>query len=147
MTSTPSTRPPSKGLDIGLWCAQALLALVYVPAGAMKLFSPVAEVAAQIPWAGDVPEIALRLIGVVDLSAGLGLLLPTITRIAPRLTVWAAAGSIALQLCAMAFHFIRGEYPVILMNVTIIALSAFVLWGRAGRAAVTARGTARAIAR
>ena len=91
------------------------------------------------------PEIALRLIGVVDLSAGLGLLLPTITRIAPRLTVWAAAGSIALQVCAMAFHFIRGEYPVILMNVVIIALSAFVLWGRAGRAAVTARRTARAI--
>lgn len=140
MTSSLHARAPSKGLRIGLWCAQALLALVYLPAGAMKLFSPVAQVAAQIPWAGDVPEAFLRLIGVVDLSAGLGLLLPALTRIAPRLTVWAAIGSIVLQICAMSFHISRGEYPVIPMNLTIIAFSAFVAWGRARRAPIAARG-------
>ncbi len=142
MTSSLPARPPSKGLRIGLWCAQALLALVYIPAGAMKLFSPVAQVAAQIPWAGDVPEAFLRLIGVVDLSAGLGLLLPALTRIAPRLTVWAAIGSIALQICAMLFHISRGEYPVVPMNLTIIALSAYVAWGRARRVPIVPRGAA-----
>jgi uncharacterized membrane protein YphA (DoxX/SURF4 family) len=142
MTSSLPARPPSKGLRIGLWCVQALLALVYIPAGAMKLFSPVAQGAAQIPWAGDVPEAFLRLIGVVDLSAGLGLLLPALTRIAPRLTVWAAIGSIALQICAMLFHISRGEYPVVPMNLTIIALSAYVAWGRARRVPIAPRGAA-----
>jgi len=140
MTSPLPTPSPSTGLRIGLWCAQALLALVYIPAGAMKLLSPVAQVAQQIPWAGDVPEAFLRLIGVVDLAAGLGLLLPALTRIAPRLTVWAAVGSIALQVCAMAFHLGRGEYPVVPMNLTILAISAFVLWGRARRVPIAARG-------
>lgn len=142
MTTSLPARTSSKGLRIGLWSAQALLALVYVPAGAMKLFSPVAQVAAQIPWAGDVPEAFLRLIGVVDLSAGLGLLLPALTRIAPRLTVWAAIGSIALQVCAMSFHISRGEYPVVPMNLTIIAFSAFVAWGRTRRAPIVPRGAA-----
>ncbi len=130
---------PSKRMRIGLWLAQILAALVYVPAGAMKLFSPVAQVATQIPWAADVPELFLRFIGVVDLSAGLGLLLPALTRIAPRLTIWAGIGSTALQLCAICFHISRGEYFVVPMNLVIIALSLFVAWGRAKKAPISPR--------
>lgn len=132
---------PTAGLPlrISLWTAQLLLAAIYVPAGLMKLFSPVAEVAQQIPWAGDVPELFLRAIGMVDLAAGLGLLLPALTRIMPRLTLMAATGSIALQLLALIFHGMRGEMFVIPFNLVIIALSAFVLWGRANKAPITAR--------
>ena len=140
MTTSSLTLPASKGMRIGLWLSQLLLALVYIPAGAMKLFAPVSVVAAQIPWAGDVTEPFLRLIGAVDLSAGLGILLPALTRIAPGLTVWAARGSIALQICAMAFHAIRGEFAVLPMNFVIIGLSLYVAWGREKRAPIAARG-------
>ncbi|PLK47004.1 DoxX family protein [Uliginosibacterium sp. TH139] len=129
----------SKGMRFGLWFSQLLLALVYMPAGLMKLTSPVAQAATQIPWAADVPEMFLRFIGLVDLSAGLGLLLPALTRIAPRLTVFAAYGSVALQLCAFFFHISRGEYFVLPMNLLLIALALFVAWGRTKKAPIASR--------
>lgn len=129
----------SKGMRFGLWFSQVLLALVYVPAGLMKLTSPVTQVATQIPWAADVPELFLRFIGLVDLSAGLGLILPAVTRIAPRLTVFAAYGSVALQVCAFIFHISRGEYVVLPMNLVLIALALFVAWGRTRKAPIVSR--------
>ncbi len=125
---------PSMAMKFSLWGSQILLALVYVPAGFMKLMSPVEQVAAQIPWANDVPEWFLRFIGVVDLAAGVGILLPALIRFMPQLTLAAALGSILLQVLAMGFHGIRGELFVIPFNVLILGLSAFVLWGRSVRA-------------
>lgn len=138
--TTNSLPTASKGLRFALWFAQGLLLLVYAPAGLMKLFSPVAEVASQIPWAADVPEAFLRFIGLVDLSAGLGLTLPALTRIAPRLTVAAAYGSVALQVCAAIFHASRGEFAVVPMNLVLIGLALFVAWGRTRKAPIAARG-------
>lgn len=140
MTASNPRLPASKALRVALWVAQILIALVYIPAGGMKLFSPVAEVAAQIPWAGDVPVAFLRFIGMVDLAAGLGVLLPSITRIAPKLTVWAAVGSVLLQCCALCFHISRGEYVVVPVNLVVMGLSFFVAKGRARRAPIAARG-------
>lgn len=144
--SSTSNESASKGMRIGLWAAQIVLGLMYIPAGAMKLFSPVAQVATQIPWAGDVPEWFLRMIGAIDLSAGLGVLLPALTRIAPGLTVWAAIGSIALQICALVFHLSRGEYFVAPVNLVLIALSLYVAWGRAKKAPIRAREAATTVA-
>ncbi len=138
--SNPTLQTASKPLRIGLWLSQMVLALVYVPAGSMKLFSPIAQVAAQIPWAADMPSWFVRMIGVVDLSAGLGVVLPALTRIAPGLTVWAARGSIVLQICAMFFHGMRNEWAVLPFNAFLIALAAFIAWGRSSRAPITARG-------
>ena len=139
--TTNSFPHASKGVRFGLWFAQVLLLVVYAPAGLMKLLSPVAEVATQIPWAADVPEFFLRFIGVVDLAAGLGMILPALTRIAPRLTVAAAYGSVALQLCALTFHLGRGEYVVVPMNLLLIALALFVAWGRTKKAPIAARSS------
>lgn len=140
MNANPSmSRGRQLRFSIGLWLAQVMLALVYIPAGSMKLFAPVAQVAANIPWAGDVSEIFLRFIGVVDLSAGLGVLLPSLTRIYPRLTIVAAVSSIVLQLLAMVFHASRGEIMVIPFNLFLIVLAAFVAWGRSKKVRILPR--------
>lgn len=140
MNTNPSmSRGRQLGFTIGLWLAQLLLALVYIPAGSMKLFAPLAQVAANIPWAGDVSETFLRLIGVVDLSAGVGIMLPSLTRIYPRLTVVAAVSSIVLQVLAIAFHASRGELMVIPFNLLLIALAAFVAWGRSKKVIILPR--------
>ncbi len=142
MTNTQLSAPASKRLRIALWIAQVLLALVYIPAGLTKLFSPVAEVATQIPWAADVAVPFLRFIGAVDLSAGLGIILPALTRLAPRLTIGAAIGSVVLQIAALIFHSSRGEFFVVPFNLVLIALSAFVAWGRIKKAPIAGRGEA-----
>lgn len=128
-----------KGWRIGLWVAQVMLALVYLPAGATKLLAPIAEVAQQMPWAADVAPSFVRFIGAVDLAAGIGILLPAMLRIFPRLTVWAALGSVVLQLCAIMLHTTRGEYSVVPFNLVLIALAVLVAWGRTVKAPIEAR--------
>jgi hypothetical protein len=46
---------------------------------------------------------------------------------------------VVLQLLAMAFHVSRGEIPVLPLNLVLLTLSAFVLWGRATRAPIAPR--------
>jgi uncharacterized membrane protein YphA (DoxX/SURF4 family) len=130
---------PSKGLVVGLWVVQALLAVVFVGTGLWKLLTPVPKLAAMIPWAGQVSEGFLDFTGVVDLLGGLGLMLPALTRIKPGLTVLAALGCALLQMCAIGFHVSRGEASHAPFNFLLVALSIFVLWGRGTRAPIRPR--------
>jgi hypothetical protein len=145
-TSTETTKASADSkvqagrlLRSSLWLSQLLLTAVYLPAGLMKLLAPVNTVATQIPWSAEVPEQFLRTIGVIDIAAGLGILLPALLRLYPRLTLVAAAGSMLLQLCAMAFHSYRAEWMVLPMNLSILGLSWWVLYGRLNRAPIISR--------
>lgn len=140
LPTTASKTTAGPVLRGGLWVAQGLLAFMYLWSASLKLGKSPADLAGMIPWAAQVPEAFLRTIGAVDLAAGLGILLPALTRIAPRLTVAAALGSTALQVCAMVFHLSRGEAAVLPLNVVLLALSLFVAWGRTRKAPIAPRG-------
>ncbi|HYF43327.1 MAG TPA: DoxX family protein [Ramlibacter sp.] len=137
---TASTLNPTapKGWRISLWIAQILLAAMYIPSGLMKLTQPLSELARQMAWTADLPQL-VRIAGAADLAAGLGLILPALTRIAPRLTVWAAIGATVLQVFAMVLHASRGEFGVLPINAILIALQLFVIWGRTRKAPIAPR--------
>ncbi|RKH30284.1 DoxX family protein [Corallococcus praedator] len=130
---------PSKALPVSLWVVQALLGLLFVGTGLWKLLTPVSQLAAMIPWAGQVPEAFLQATAVIDLCGGLGIVLPSLTRIKPALTVLAALGCTALQLSAIVFHVSRGEAANTPFNFLLVALSLFVFWGRRYRAPIPPR--------
>ncbi|MET0795216.1 MAG: DoxX family protein [Polyangiaceae bacterium] len=130
---------PSTALSIGLWLVQASLSITFTGTALWKLLTPVPKLAAMIPWAGQVPPAFLYLTALVDLCGGLGVVLPAITRIKPGLTALAALGCAALQLCAVAFHFSRGEGANTPFNFFLAALSLFVAWGRHSRAPIPPR--------
>ena len=139
-TTTTLTYPqPGRGLQIGLWVAQVLIAIVFIGAGFVKLSTPIAELSINMPWAGQYPEGFVRFMGLVDLAGGLGIILPALTRILPRLTVLAALGCVVLQVCALVFHLSRGEAMVAPLNLVLLALSLFVLWGRGRKAPILPR--------
>ncbi len=125
-----TTASPSKGLNVGLWIVQGLLALTFAGTGAWKLATPIPELAAKMPWMGQVSPSFLYVTGVFDLLGGLGLVLPPLTRIKPGLTPLAALGCAALQASAIVFHFSRGEAANTPFNFLLVALSLFVAWGR-----------------
>ncbi|WP_224363955.1 DoxX family protein [Hyalangium versicolor] len=131
---------PSNALPISLWVVQVLLAIVFVGTGFWKLLTPVPKLAAVIPWAGQVPAGFLYATGVIDLCGGLGIVLPSLTRIKPGLTVLAALGCAALQVSAIVFHFSRGEAANTPFNFLLVALSLFVFWGRRSRAPIQPQG-------
>ena len=140
MTTQSLTAPVSKGTNISIWVAQVIGAALFIMSGAMKLFTPIPELAAMMPWAGEYSVGFVRFIGVVDIAGGLGLLLPSLTRIMPRLTVIAAAACVVLQILAIGFHAMRGEFEVLPLNVVYIACALIVLWGRGRKAPITPRG-------
>ena len=128
-TSTLASAQPRKLLGAFLWLAQGVLAFFFLWGAWMKLGMPLDEAAKMAPWVAAQPGLA-KFTGIVDLLGGLGILLPALLRIQPRLSVLAAVGIIALQALAMGFHLMRGEAMVLPMNVVLLALAAFVLWGR-----------------
>ena len=127
------------GLNIAIWIAQFLVGVPFIAAGFMKLTGPIPELAASLRWPGDVPEMLVRAMGVVDLLGGVGILLPALTRIKPGLTVAAALGCVALQACAMVFHLSRGEVMMVPVNSIFLLLSLFVAWGRGRKAPIDPR--------
>jgi type III secretory pathway component EscU len=120
-------------LDFWLWAAAVVAGLLYLLAAGMKLFQPIDKLAAMMKWPGDYPATFVRSIGLVDLAAALGLVLPLATGILTFLTPLAALGSVVLQVLAIGFHGRRGETKqTVGLNIVLLALSAFVLWGRRG---------------
>jgi DoxX-like family len=134
-----SSSSPSKSLIIGLWAAQAFLALTFVGGGVWKLATPLPALAAMMPWVGQVSPSFFYLTAVCDVLGGLGVLLPSLTRVKPQLTVLAALGCVALMVCAIIFHLARGEAANTPFNFLMLALSVFVAWGRRSPAPIARR--------
>ena len=82
---THSAPAAGKGLRIGLWAAQLLLAVAFGFAGGMKLVATAQFVAMGMP------APLVYFIGVAEVAGALGVVLPAATRIAPILTAWAGA--------------------------------------------------------
>jgi len=127
----------SKGLNITLWILQFLLAAMYLMAGFTKLSRPIEKLAESLPWAAEVSEGLVRFIGASELLGALGLLLPSLLRIKPKLTVFAAIGLALVQLFAIVFHVSRGETSVIGMNFILFLIAVFIAWGRAKKVPIT----------
>lgn len=134
------TSTPSKGLHIGLWVAQGLLASAFLMAGGNKVSAPMEQLQAQMPWVQGSLGGAARFIGVMELLGALGLILPAATRILPKLTPLAAAGLLTVMSLASVLHLSRGEYPMIVANLMLGSLAAFIAWGRFKKAPIAARG-------
>lgn len=116
----------SKTINIFLWAAQVLLALTFIWAGFMKIFKPEDL---PFPWIKANPNLVL-ITGIIDLLAGLGIVLPALLRVQPKLTVLTAYGIIALMITASIFHISRGEAKDIGFNIFILLIAIFIAWGR-----------------
>ncbi len=129
-TALPSLAAPRKGMHIGLWVTQALLAVAFLGAGATKLGTPIEELQAQMPWVAGAMGSAVRFIGVVEVLGALGLILPAATRIMPKLTPLAASGLLVVMVLGAVTHVSRGEYAMIVANLVLGGMAAFIAWGR-----------------
>ncbi len=127
---------PSKAINITLWIAQVILGSMFIMAGIMKSTQAIEKLSPQIPWTANVPELLVRFIGISEFLGAIGLLLPSILRIQPKLTVWAARGIATIMLFAIIFHVMRGEVQVIGINIVIGLIALFIAWGRTKKAII-----------
>jgi uncharacterized membrane protein YphA (DoxX/SURF4 family) len=124
-------------MNILLWIAQALLSATFIWSGFMKLFQP-EKVAEMWAWAGENPMLS-KVTGVIDLLAGVGLILPALLRIQPKLTIYAAYGALLLMIAASVFHISRGEGSQIGFNIFVALLAAFIAWGSQKKAPIATK--------
>lgn len=129
----------SRAIHIALWVVQVVLTASFVWAAWMKLFQPIDRLSAMWPWTGQVPTALVRATGIVDFLGAMGLILPSLLRIQPRLTPIAAMAIIVLMLCASVFHSMRGEASVIGVNIVFGIMAAFVAWGRFVKAPIASK--------
>jgi uncharacterized membrane protein YphA (DoxX/SURF4 family) len=116
---------------MALWIVANVLAVAFLGSGLMKQFVPKEKlVASGQGWAQDFSPTNIRLIGLVEIVGAIGLVLPAVTHIAPILVPLAAIGLILVMVGAAVVHARRNETAHVIVNVALLALAAFVVWGR-----------------
>lgn len=53
----PPSSTGSRGIRVGLWLAQGVLALAFGTAGATKTFIPLGDLGTSLPWVSSVPPL------------------------------------------------------------------------------------------
>jgi len=140
MTTETLSAPKRNWINIGLWTAQVLLAIAYLAAGSMKLFTPIDALGTMMAYVPTMPELFIRFVGLAEILGAVGLILPAATRILPVLTPAAAVGLSIVQVGAIVLHGVRGETATSLpVNLILLALSVFIIWGRTKKAPIAAR--------
>jgi hypothetical protein len=113
-------------MNYALWIVQALLALIFLFAGGMKLVLPIEAMTRQMP----LPGLFIRFIGVTEVLGAIGVILPGLLRIRQGLTSLAASGMVILMIGATVITLAYVGVAPALMPFTVGLLSAFVAYGR-----------------
>ena len=117
-----------------VWIGQGLLAVAMLGAGAMKLTQSKQQLMASgnMDWTEEFPEPQIKGIGLLEVLAALGLVLPALLDVAPMLVHVAAVGVALLMLGAAATHLRRGEGKLVPVNVVLLAIAVFIAIERFG---------------
>lgn len=121
-------------MDLALWIAAGMLAAVALTGGVSKAFVPKEKLAAAHGggWTEDAGAGFVKALGVLELLAAAGLVLPAALGVAPVLVPVTASCWVLLMVGAMITHGRRGERPFVMLNLVYLALAAFIAWGRFG---------------
>lgn len=122
-------------INILLWVIQGLLAALFLFAGGMKLVLPLEALAGPIA----LPGLFMRFIGVAEVAGALGLILPSLLRIQPRLTPVAAGGLVIIMIGATVLTGLAGPAAMALVPGLVGVLAGFVAYGRVRTAPIAAR--------
>lgn len=114
-------------MNITLWFVQALLALAYLAHGFMMLF-PSPEIAALMD--ANIWKPFRLFLGVAEVAAAVGLIVPGLTRIKPWLVPLAAALLLPIMIGATVSHLSRGEYGSSVTTTLLLALLSAVAYLR-----------------
>jgi uncharacterized membrane protein YphA (DoxX/SURF4 family) len=121
-------------MNITLWVIASLLAFAFLAAGLTKLTQPRQKLAASpgMGWTENFSPGTIKLIGLLEILAAIGLILPAALGITQVLVPLAALGLSLLMIGAAITHARRHELPMIAGNLVLLVLAAVVAWGRFG---------------
>jgi putative oxidoreductase len=122
-----------------LWTLQVLLALAFLAHGMLFLFPPAAMVEQMN---ASLPRWFQLFLGVAEVLAAIGLILPGLTRIQPWLVPCASAGIMIVMVSATIFHLARAEGSSALTTLVLLLMATVVTYARWRVSPILARGRA-----
>lgn len=126
-------------MNIVLWILQVLLAIAFLAHGYMFLF-PSPEIAALMN--ASLPRWFQLFLGVAEVAAGVGLVLPGVTRIQPGLVTWAAVGIVMVMISATVWHLARAEWSSAAITFLLLVMAASLAYMRHRVLPIRTRATA-----
>ena len=123
-----------------LWIVAGLLAAAFLFSGGLKVILSKDKLRATgrilqmdaAAWTEDFSAGSIKAIGVLEVLAAIGLVLPPVLRIAPVLAPLAALGLVLLMIGAVFTHIRRKEARAVVATLAYLTLAAVVVWGRLG---------------
>jgi hypothetical protein len=127
-------------MNIVLWIAAGLLALVALTGGFTKTFMPKEKLEQHdgAAWTRDVSPAFVKTLGVLELLAAIGLILPAVVDVAPVMVPVTAVCWVGLMIGAMITHARLGQLKLVMVNTVYVALAVFIAVGRFGPESFTA---------
>lgn len=119
-------------LSLVLWLVQLVLALLFAGVGFMKITQRHKRLAENLRWPEDFSPATVKFIGVMEVLAAVGLVVPEASGSFPVLTPLAASGLTVLMALAIYVHVRRGERNRIALAAILMILSLLVALGRFG---------------
>jgi uncharacterized membrane protein YphA (DoxX/SURF4 family) len=124
-------------MNIVLWILQVLLAAAFFAHGLLFL-NPPPDIAVQMN--ASMPRWFQLFLGVAEVLAAIGLILPGLTRVLPWLVTWAAVGITFVMVSATIFHLARSEWSSALVTLVLLAMATYLAYMRARVMPIRARG-------
>jgi uncharacterized membrane protein YphA (DoxX/SURF4 family) len=116
-------------MDTTIWIIQSLMAVLFTFHG-LAMFNPPAAVQESVVKKMGYSLPFLKIIGTLEVLGGLGLILPSWTRIMPILSPLAALGLVIIMIGAAVSHTRQGEGKQTVATSVVTLLVAFVAIGR-----------------
>lgn len=118
-------------LNVALWICQIFLAIVFAYSGVMKTTKTEKELVAMgQTGVENLSPALIHFIGISEIVAIIGIILPWLTGIMPVLTPVAAICFGIIMILAAVAHFRRNEKMTVLLNLFLLLICAFVAYGR-----------------
>jgi uncharacterized membrane protein len=114
-------------MNILLWILQILLAAAFFAHGLLFL-TPPPDIAKLMD--ASLPRWFQLFLGIAEIAAAIGLILPGLTRVMPWLVTWAAAGIVIVMVSATIYHVVRNEITSALITLLLLVMAAFVAYMR-----------------
>jgi uncharacterized membrane protein YphA (DoxX/SURF4 family) len=125
----------TKIFNVLLWILQILWGVFFSFTGFGKIlaYDPAVwnQMLHNVAWFSAVPQGLFVFIGVCEFLGGVGLILPAMTGVKPKLTPFAAIGLTLVMILAAIFHVVRGEFNFFVpLNLVLGGVAAFIAYGR-----------------
>ncbi len=122
----------AKLMNLTLWIVAGLLAALALFSGATKVFLPKAKLDEASDWTENTGIGFVRTLGGLEILAAAGLTLPAALDIAPVMVPVTAVCWVLLMIGGIITHARYGHYKYVVLCFALLAVAAFVAWGRFG---------------